>query len=91
MMLYLQKNAKFASAGGSAPKPPCLRRPGALPPDPQNSPPLRISGYAPDTWLVSETTHLLYYFLITIHKFTSTSTVFSHKILKKKLAMENAD
>ena len=33
MKLFLQKNAKFSSAGGS---------------DPQNSPPpLRISGYAP--------------------------------------------
>ena len=45
--LFLQKNAKFSSAGGSAPRPPCLRRLGALPPDPQNSSPLRISGYAP--------------------------------------------
>ena len=34
MKLFLQKNAKFSSAGGSAPRPP-------------NSPPLRISGYAP--------------------------------------------
>ena len=31
MKLFLQKNAKFLSAGGSAPKPPCLRRLGALP------------------------------------------------------------
>ena len=57
--LFLQKNAKFSSAGGSAPKPPVsgswglhpqtpvgLRRLGAPLPDPQNSPPLRISGYA---------------------------------------------
>ena len=68
-----------------------LRRLGALPPDPQNNPPLRIFGYAPDTWLVSETTHLLYYFLITFHKFNSTSPVLTHKILLKKSAMENAD
>ena len=34
MKLFLQKNAKFSSAGGSAPRPP-------------NSSPLRISGYAP--------------------------------------------
>ena len=62
MKLFLQKNSKFSSAGGSAPRPPCLRRLGALPltsqtpiglwrlgappPDPQNCPPLRISGYA---------------------------------------------
>ena len=57
--LFLQKNAKFSGAGGSAPDPgvsslavfpqiPNLRRLGASPPDPQNSPPpLRISGYAP--------------------------------------------
>ena len=44
--LILKKNAKFSSAGGSAPRPPCLRWLGTLPPDPQNSPPqLRISGY----------------------------------------------
>ena len=29
-----QKNTKFSSAGGSAPRPPCLQRLGALPPDP---------------------------------------------------------
>ena len=45
--LFLQQNAKFSIAGGSAPRPPCLRRLGALPPNPQNSPPLRIPGYAP--------------------------------------------
>ena len=57
--LFLQKNAKFSGAGGSAPDPgvsglvvfsqiPNLRRLGASPPDPQNSPPpLPISGYAP--------------------------------------------
>ena len=31
----MQKHAKFLSSGGSAPRPPCLRRLGALPPDPQ--------------------------------------------------------
>ena len=36
MKLFLQKNAKFSSAS----RPPCLRRLGALPPDPQNSPPI---------------------------------------------------
>ena len=36
-----------------------------LAPNLQNSPPLRISGYAPDTRLVSEITHLLYYFSTT--------------------------
>ena len=36
--LFLQKNAKFSSAGGFAPRPPCLRRLGAWPPDPQISP-----------------------------------------------------
>ena len=35
MKLFLQKNAKFSSAGGSAPRPP------------KQPPPLRISGYAP--------------------------------------------
>ena len=61
MKLFLQKNAKFSSAGGSAPRPPCLRRLGALPPNPQNSPPpLRISDYAPgredkDTFLLHTT------------------------------------
>ena len=64
---------------------------GLWPQTPKTAPSLRISGYAPDTWLVSETTHLLYYFLITIHKFTSTSPVFTLKILFKTLAMENAD
>ena len=78
----LQKNAKFASAGGFRPQPPVPPAAGGFAPRPQNSPPpLRISGGAPDTWLVSETTHLLHYFSITIHKFTSTSPVFTHKIL----------
>ena len=39
MKLFLQKNAKFSSAGGSAPRPPSLRQLGASPPDPPNSPP----------------------------------------------------
>ena len=38
--LFLQKNAKFWSAGGSSPTPSCLRRLGAPPPDPQDSPPI---------------------------------------------------
>ena len=53
--LFLQKNAKFLSAGNSTSRSPSLRRLAALAPDPypsaawglQNSPrPLRISGYA---------------------------------------------
>ena len=61
--LFLKKKAKFSSAGGSAPRPPCLRWLGALPPNPQlplaaggfaprppkHPPQLRISGYAPAT------------------------------------------
>ena len=35
MKLFLQKNAKFSSAGGSSPRPPCPRRLGAFPPNPQ--------------------------------------------------------
>ena len=46
MKLFLQKNTKFSSAGGSAPRPPCLRRLDALPPL-NTAPQLRISGYAP--------------------------------------------
>ena len=42
--LFLQKNAKFSSAGGSAPRPPCLRRLGALPPNPQAP---TAGGFAP--------------------------------------------
>ena len=69
MKLFLQKNAKFLSAGGYALTPPCLWRLGALPPNPSlrrlgvrrrrlgasppdpktPPPPLRISGYAPDS------------------------------------------
>ena len=41
---FCQKNTKFSSAGGSAPRPPCLRRLGALPPDPQSP---AVKGYAP--------------------------------------------
>ena len=37
MKLFLQKNAKFLSAGGSAPRSPNLRRLGALPPKPPAS------------------------------------------------------
>ena len=48
--LFLQKNAKFSSAGDSAPRPPCvwrirpqtpinLRRLGTPPPDPSTQPP----------------------------------------------------
>ena len=58
--LFLQKNAKVSSAGGSAPRPPGsgswglrsltaigLQRPGLLLQAPKLAPPLRISGYAP--------------------------------------------
>ena len=49
----MQKNAKFSSAGGSAPRPPCLGRLGALPPNPQppaagdeaSKPPLASGGW----------------------------------------------
>ena len=44
---FCKKNAKFSNAGGSAPRSLCFRRLGTSPPDPQNSPPFRISGYAP--------------------------------------------
>ena len=41
MKLFLQKNAKFSSAGGLRPQTPIgLRRLGAPPPDPSNSPPI---------------------------------------------------
>ena len=50
MKLLLQKNAKFFSAGGSAPRPPCLRRLGALPPNPQ---PLAAGGFAARPQLAS--------------------------------------
>ena len=44
MKLFLQKNAKFLSAGGSVPLPPCLRQLRALPPNPQ---PPAAGGFAP--------------------------------------------
>ena len=44
--LFLQKNAKISSAGGLAPRPPCLPRQGALPPD---APFLRRLGASPPT------------------------------------------
>ena len=59
MKLFLQKNAKFSSAGapppdprasggwGFAPKPPAAGIWGLRPQTPQTAPPLRISGYAP--------------------------------------------
>ena len=50
MKLFLQKNAKFSSGGGSAPRPPCLRRLGALPPDPQTP---AAGGFAPRPPLTS--------------------------------------
>ena len=55
----MQKTAKILSAGGTAPRPSCLRRLGvcpqspflrrlgASPPDPPKKPSMRISGYAP--------------------------------------------
>ena len=51
MKLFLRKkNAKFFSAGGSAPTPPCLRRLVALPP---NSQPPAAGGLAPKPPLAS--------------------------------------
>ena len=50
--LFLKKNAKFLSAGNFAPRPPCLRRLGALPPDPHTQPPLRISAYVPGNFVL---------------------------------------
>ena len=46
----MQKNAKFSNAGRSAPRPPCLRRLVALPPDPQ---PPAAGGFAPRPPLAS--------------------------------------
>ena len=51
MKLFLQKNAKFSSAGGSAPRSPCLRRLGSLPPNPHW--PTAAGGFAPRTPLAS--------------------------------------
>ena len=42
--LFLQKNAKLSSAGGSDPKPQCLRRLVALPQTLKTAPSLQISG-----------------------------------------------
>ena len=61
MKLFLQKNAKFSSAEGSATRPLCLRRLGALPPNPQppaaggfvSRPPLASGG----RWLRPQTPH----------------------------------
>ena len=50
MKLFLQKHAKFSSAGGSAPRPLCLRRLGALPLNPQ---PPAAGGFAPRPPLAS--------------------------------------
>ena len=71
MKLFLQKNAKFLSADGSTPRPPCLRQLGALSSNPQPTtargstptrpkqlPPLRISGYAPAHSQVQSTLRL---------------------------------
>ena len=44
MKLFLQKNAKFSIAGGSATRPPSLRQLGALSPNPQ---PPAAGGFAP--------------------------------------------
>ena len=49
-MLFLQKNEKFLNAGGSAPRPPYLRRMGDLFPDPQ---PPAAGGFAPRPPLAS--------------------------------------
>ena len=48
--VFLQKNAKFLSAGGSAHRPPCLRRLGALPPNLQ---PPAAGGFVPRPPLAS--------------------------------------
>ena len=42
--VFLQKNAKFSSAGGSAPIPPCLQRLGLCPQTPVHS---AVGGFAP--------------------------------------------
>ena len=48
MKLFLQKNAKFSSAGGFAPKPPLASAGWGLRlQTPQTAPPLQISGSAP--------------------------------------------
>ena len=50
MKLFLQKNANFSSTGGSSRRPPCLRRLGVLPPNPQ---PPAAGGFAPRPPLAS--------------------------------------
>ena len=50
MKLFLKKIQNFRSAGGSVPRPPCLRQLGALPPNPQ---PLAAGGFAPRPPLAS--------------------------------------
>ena len=50
MKLFLRKNAKLSSAGGSAPRPPCIWRLEALPPNPQ---PPAAGGFAPRLPLAS--------------------------------------
>ena len=47
MKLFLQKKAKFSSAGGFTPKPLASGGWGSAPRPPKQSPPMRISGYAP--------------------------------------------
>ena len=46
MKLFLQKKAKFSSAGSSTPRPPCLQRLGALPPNP-HLPPVALDAPPP--------------------------------------------
>ena len=46
MKLFLQKNAKFSSAGGSAPRHHASGGWGPRPQTPKTAPSLRISGYA---------------------------------------------
>ena len=47
--LFLQKNAKFSSDGGSVPRPLASGGWGLRPQTPKIAPPMRISGYAPDS------------------------------------------
>ena len=88
---FCQKNTKFLSAGGSAPRPPCLRRPEALlsnlqsspngecAPDPRNTPLLYISGCA------SESSHV-FALLISMPCFESIN--FHQNKLKIKLFLQ---
>ena len=67
MKLFLQKNAKFSSAGGSVPRPPCLRRLWALPPHPQppaaGAPPPHSQNSPPiaNFWLRASVTISIYH------------------------------